>query len=486
MLENKMLLDGLNIAFLLALGYYLATNLQWYNYSIFRVITKHHKWRWHLLYFILPITLFISLSSFNLVNIFYFYFLFAYLPMLFFWVKKLDKPLKWTGRVYRFFGIYLLFILSDMGLQLAYGENHFSYFFALAFSIIFSNLFEYFLLNRYKKIATEKIASMSHCKIILITASYGKTSIKNYLTQILKTRYMVHSTPRSVNTLVGIIADINTELDVRNEFYVVEAGARQKGDIAQIAQFLNPQYVIIGKLGEQHLEYFKSFENIVETKYEALQSNRLRYAFSESSNPIPEYAQNKVQKAPQGIRNIVATLKGTSFELEIDGNWHTFQTPVLGTFNAYNIALAILMAKRVGLSLAEISAKVKKLNGVEHRLHRSDVNGRVILDDSFNGNLEGMKEAIRISSEHQGRKIIVTPGIVESTEEANTELAKAIDEVFEIAIITGELNSKILSDNIHKSKKILLKEKGMLENTLKATVKDGDLILFANDAPSYI
>lgn len=483
---NAVLLDALDVLFLLALDYYLITNLQWYNYSIFRVLTKHHKWRWHLIYFCFPIILFVIFNLLGYGGFFYLFCLFVYIPMLFFWTRKLDKPLKWTGRVFRFYAIYLLFILLDIGMQMLYGKNIYSYFIALAFSLVVSNLFEYFLLNRYKKIASEKIASMSHCKIVLITASYGKTSIKNYLTQILKSRYMVHSTPRSVNTLVGIVADINTQLDSRSEFYIVEAGARQKGDIAQIAEFLNPQYVIIGKLGEQHIEYFKSFENIVETKFEALKSNRLRHALVESSNPIPEYALTKIQKAPSGIRNIIATLNGTSFELEIDGEWVGFETPVLGTFNAYNIALAILMAKKMGMSLSEINAKVRKLHGVEHRLCKSEVNSRVILDDSFNGNLEGMLEAIRISSEHQGRKIIVTPGIVESTDEANIRLAQEISKVFDIAIITGELNSKILSSTIGKSKKILLKEKNMLENTLKATVKDGDLILFANDAPSYI
>lgn len=483
---DTVLLDALDVLFLLSLGYYLITNLQWYNYSLYRVISKHHKWRWHLMYFFFPIGLFILFNLLGYGGFFYLICLFFYIPALFFWARKLDKPLKWTGRVFRFYVIYLLFILLDIGMQMLYGKNVYSYFIALASSLVVSNLFEYFLLNRYKKIASEKIASMSHCKIVLITASYGKTSIKNYLTQILKSRYMVHSTPRSVNTLVGIIADINTELDSRSEFYIVEAGARQKGDIAQIAEFLNPQYVIIGKLGEQHLEYFKTFENIVETKYEALQSNRLRHALVECSNPIPQYAINKVQKAPTGIRNIIATLGGTKFELEVDGEWREFETPVLGTFNAYNIALAILMAKKMGMSLNEITTKVKKLHGVEHRLCKSEVNGRVILDDSFNGNLEGMLEAIRISSEHKGRKIIVTPGIVESTQEANIKLAQEIGKVFDIAIITGELNSKTLSEHIQRGKKILLKEKDMLENTLKATVKDGDLILFANDAPSYI
>ena len=55
----------------------------------------------------------------------------------------------------------------------------------------------------------------------------------------------------------------------------------------------------------------------------------------------------------------------------------------------------------------------------------------------------GMLEAIRLASLHTGRKVIVTPGLVESSKEANVDLARAIDKVFDIAIITGELNSKI-------------------------------------------
>lgn len=477
----------LDVVFLFALGYYLATNLQWYNYSLWRVVTKHHKQRWHFLYFILPLIIYCLCDYLQWSKVFYILLCVVYLPALIFWSIKLDAPLKWTGRVYRFFGIYFVFIVLNFLLEFFYGSEPYAYLLILAFTLVVSRYFEILLFAQYQKMAGEKIASLHQLKVVLITASYGKTSIKNYLAQILEARYNVHSTPRSVNTIKGIVSDVNLNINEKNEFYIAEAGARQKGDIAQIAHLLNPQYVIIGKIGEQHLEYFKTFENIVATKYEAIQSKRLYYALSEMSNPIPNHLQDKIQKAPQqAIRNVISTLEGTSFELQIDGNWHQFETPVLGAFNAYNLALCVLMARKIGLSMEEISSQVSKIKGVEHRLHKSIVNNRLILDDSFNGNLEGMKEAIRISSGHQGRKVIITPGVVESSEEANIELASEISKVFDVVIITGELNAKVLSEHIVGCKKIILKDKSAMENTLKATLRDGDLILFANDAPNYI
>ena len=85
-----------------------------------------------------------------------------------------------------------------------------------------------------------------------------------------------------------------------------------------------------------------------------------------------------------------------------------------------------------------------------------------------------------------GKKIIVTPGIVENSITNNVKLAILIDEVFDIAIITGELNSKILAQNISNAQKIIIKDKMDLNNILSKFCNDGDLILFANDAPSYI
>ena len=129
---------------------------------------------------------------------------------------------------------------------------------------------------------------------------------------------------------------------------------------------------------------------------------------------------------------------------------------------------------------------VAKLTPIPHRLQRIDTAQKVIIDDSFNGNLEGMSEAIRLASLHNGRKIIVTPGLVEHDEASNIELAQKIDEVFDIAIITGDLNAKILDTHITTPQKIILKDKTKLEEILAESGKQNDLVLFANDAPNYI
>ena len=189
---------------------------------------------------------------------------------------------------------------------------------------------------------------------------------------------------------------------------------------------------------------------------------------------------------PKNPSDINATLKGTDFTLEVGRERLAFQTRILGAFNVINMSAAIAVASDLGISNATLTRSVQKLEPISHRLNKIIVNEKIILDDSYNGNLDGMLEAIRLSSLHKGKKIIVTPGLVESSKEANIKLAQAIDRAFDLAIITGELNSKILRDHIYTAQKIILKDKTHIEHILKSTTDRGDLILFANDAPSYI
>mgnify|MGYP003438591023 FL=1 len=97
-----------------------------------------------------------------------------------------------------------------------------------------------------------------------------------------------------------------------------------------------------------------------------------------------------------------------------------------------------------------------------------------------------MLEAVNICSNHIGRRVIITPGLVESTDEANILLAKAINENFDFVILTGSLNTQLLSSNIDKNKVYILKDKSLMEATLAKKTRIGDLILFANDAPNFI
>lgn len=472
--------------FFIALGYYVMVNLQWYHYKISRVIFKHHKLRWHLFYFILPIIYFILIPD----NLYFYIGLYVYIIALGIWISHLSKKLILTSRILRFFGFYLAFIVFNELLLLRVDSYSYLtqiiYLLPLFISVLLSNLLEKVLLNRYKKLAQDKIKSMPNLTIIAVTGSYGKTSLKNFLHQILQENFKTYATPRSINTLTGIIADINDNLSTLTDIYVVEAGARGMGDIKEIVDLLAPQIVVIGKIGEAHLEYFKNIDNIYKTKYEILQSKRLHKAYIHKDNIPPTNCIANITYFPNDVEHIDATLKGTNFTIKLDNEKLELQTRILGAFNVSNISAAIAVAKDLGVSNVQIIKQVQKLESINHRLSKIVVNGKIILDDSYNGNLEGMLEAIRLSSLHQGKKVIVTPGLIEISKEANETLAKAIDGAFDLVIITGELNALTLRENIHKTQKILLKDKSNIEHLLKSATKSGDLILFANDAPSYI
>lgn len=481
--------------FALLLSYYLYTNLQWYSYKLKRVVINHHKWHWHILYFILPLSLYYFIDTLFLI-----YFYLAYLPSMFMWYKRLDKKLIFTSRVQRFFALFALFLLLESILCLNIDECQiFSILLPLIFALAISHTLESILLKKYTKIAKNKLHSLDSMKIITITGSFGKTSLKNFTAQILSSRYKVYATPRSVNTFAGVVADINRSLSAFTEIYIVEAGARVGGDIEEISQLVEHHYAILGKIGEQHIEYFKTIENITNTKCEIFGSNRLKKAFIYDENLGLKNFWEAVSRSsqlfaksgeydlfPGEIREKSATLEGLSFELKIEDRFVKFECDLLGEFNISNISAAIFVALEFGIEIDEIISCVKALKPIPHRLQKMVQNGKTIIDDSYNGNIDGMLEGIRLSSLHKGRKVIVTPGLVESNDEQNIELAKNIDRVFDLAIITGELNSKILSSNIQKIQKIILKDKKSLENVLKGSTREGDLILFANDAPSYI
>jgi len=460
------------MVFVLALGYYAICNLQWYSYKLDRVVFHHTKPWWNLVYFIIPFILYIFVSyrfdaGYVVVAL--------YLVALYLWYRKLDKPLVWTGRVKRFFAI-LLFL--SVFTYLVFGQYVVMLPILLAFLI--SVGIEKILFNSFKIKAAKKLESMDEMKVVGVTASYGKTSIKNYIDAIVSQKYKTYATPRSVNTLGGILKDINEDLPGDTEVYVVEMGARGEGDIAEIATLVNPQYVVVGKIGSAHIEYFKSMENIRNTKMEIMQSSRVKKAWVHESANVK--GDEKVEIFGSDIKDIEATLDGTSFVL----GGTRYGANILGEFNAMNLAAAVKVAKELGLDDKEIQKGLESIEPVAHRLQRIDAGGKVILDDSFNGNIDGMMASFDLSNTFQGRKVIITPGLVEVDDELNIKVAKRANEVFDLVVVTGDLNYEIFKENIDSDKLVRLADKSKMQDMLIEQTRSGDLILFANDAPSFV
>ncbi|DAB28578.1 MAG: UDP-N-acetylmuramoylalanyl-D-glutamyl-2, 6-diaminopimelate--D-alanyl-D-alanine ligase [Sulfurimonas sp. RIFOXYD12_FULL_33_39] len=469
-----------NILFVTVLGWYLITNLQWYDYKLSRVVLKHHKPHWHIIYFLIPFGAYYMTGEFFII-----FFIFAVLPAIFIWYKNLDKKLVLTWRVKRFLILLVsLTLFQDILCTIKDACEIYGVFMPLAVAYVGSVVIEKFLFAAFKKEAKKKLKNMNKLQIVTITGSYGKTSIKNFVREILSKKYKVYATPRSVNTIGGIIKDVNESLPLDTEIYICEAGARESGDIYEITTFLEPQSVVVGKVGLAHVEYFKSLKNIIATKLEIMQSPKLERAFIHTS--VTDEPHDKVTFFGDEVQNIDANLDGTNFELKINDNILSLHTNILGSFQTMNIAVAVRIAKAFGMSDEEIIKAVGRLTPVEHRLQKITAGGKIILDDGYNGNIDGMLEAVRLCSLHEGRKVIVTPGLVESSDELNLKLIKAINDVFDIVIVTGALNAELFDKNLNVKNKIMLADKSALTDVLGIQTKAGDIILFANDAPNFI
>jgi len=579
-------------AFVLLLGFYLITCLQWFSYKLARIIFHFTKPAWHLYFLILPLAAYfgyeiaasLCAAKFGAVPLYALQvakilIIAAYALALYFWQRGLDKKLVFTPRVKRFFAILALCAFGFSAVFYAAEAPILPIFLPLGAALVASFVYERAQAAKFKAAARKKLAQMPSLTIIQITASYGKTSIKNFLYQILKSDFRCYKTPRSVNTLAGLVRDVNEALPADTQIYIAEAGARLSGDIAEITEFLAPQIVVVGEIGAQHIEYFKSIENIRKTKLEALTSVRLKHAFLHSSTQ--KSADERVTIYDEGLEIYGADLDGIKFSLSLSddeplasgenstlhaetsaadsegqgglsldassaayaekdknsknygadfheansvscaeqserefceqtarddkicsdkervvqetpngrseqGKRHEFFAPILGKFNAANLAACIKIARFLGLSADKIKSRVAHVGAVEHRLARLDAGGKIIIDDSFNGNLSGMLQSYELMRSYGGRKVIITPGIVESTREDNETLGAKIDEIFDLAIITGELNSEVLQSRIDSAKTIVLKDKRDLQRVLSENTHSGDLILFSNDAPSFI
>ena len=196
---------------------------------------------------------------------------------LFYFPRKAKKPLACTARVKRLWVTYALLTLLVGALAVLLGGTGEFVLLGLVtaatpFTLLLANIcnapIEKAVRNYYIRDAKKLLASHKRLRIIGITGSFGKTSVKYYLTALLGVKYNVLMTPESYNTPMGVVKTIRSSLRATHDIFVCEMGAKYVGDIAELCDIVHPENGIVTSIGEQHLESFGSVENIIKTKYE--------------------------------------------------------------------------------------------------------------------------------------------------------------------------------------------------------------------------
>lgn len=306
--------------------------------------------------------------------------------------------------------------------------------------------------NHYINDAKRIINELPNTTVIGITGSYGKTSTKFYLNKLLSAKYNVLMTPESYNTTMGVVKTIRGSLNASHEIFICEMGAKGVGEIKEICDIVHPKHSMITSIGEQHLETFKSVENIIKTKFEIADCIEDGTVFLNYDNNYIRNRKLDKNKITYGIgdldydykaENIRVSEKGTSFTVVHGGEKIDFSTKLLGEHNVQNIVGAIAAAHSLGVPFADLVFPVKRLECVPHRMEILDKgNGVTIIDDAFNSNPAGARAALKtLAMMTDCERILVTPGMVELGDreyQLNCELGEAAAECCDRAVLVGE------------------------------------------------
>ena len=437
--------------------------------------------------------------------------------------KKYKKPVVWTARVKRIFGVMSLLSLLIMGgafvwgwfadLGLAGGLFYMAValmgLYCASHIIVVSAVWllspvERSINKKFYNEAAAILASMPRLKIVGVTGSYGKTSTKYYLHRILSEQFETLMTPGSFNTTLGVIRTVREMMKPYCEVFICEMGAKQKGDIKEICDLVHPHIGIVTAVGPQHLESFKTIENVRATKFELVDSlGSDGLAIINNDFPaIADHSVDSVECIRYGVKNdkvdfravdIVYSVTGTEFTVVGPGFEHRFLTRLVGECNVSNLVAAIVCALRLGMSVEKISRAVERIEPVEHRLSMKRTPGGVtILDDAFNSNPSGSSMALDVlAMMTSGRRIIITPGMIELGDEQfelNRKFGEKIARSADIAIVVGEYNRRAIVEGIHSVEDIqpeLFEADSFAaaQVILNGLVRPGDVVLYENDLP---
>lgn len=391
--------------------------------------------------------------------------------------KKFKKPLVYTARVKRmmttFFIIYAIFLIwayllakegkvgADKYVPFGIREPYFILNTAVWLTPVLVPLAN--LINKPIETAVQKwyindakkiLASCSGLHKVGITGSYGKTSMKFYLSELLSSQFETLKTPESFNTPMGVTITIRRDLKPTHEYFICEMGARRVREIKELCEIAHPHDGIITSVGPQHLETFNSIENVLNTKFELADSVKAaggKIYLNGDNELIRKKAREYENAVLYGTRedcdyrasDISVSDRGTEFTLTAPtGESCRFSMKLLGEHSVQNVAGALAYCHGIGIPFEKLLLPVKRIAAVPHRLQLLDKGGDLtFIDDAYNSNPSGCRAALGVLGLFDACKILVTPGMVElgaKQEELNFEFGQEAAKVCDYIALVGK------------------------------------------------
>lgn len=345
--------------------------------------------------------------------------------------------------------------------------------------------------DRWVEQASRRLAA-SGARVVAITGSYGKTTTKQYTAHLLGGSMRVVASPASFNNRMGLARAINEHLVPGTDVFVAEMGTYGPGEIAELCSWLTPEVSAMVAVGPVHLERFGSEEKIVAAKSEIL--DRARHGVIAVDHPLlaalaGERAESLdvITVSAGGAPARVQTGGGA---LQVDGEQ---VASIPGSVLALNLGVAVGIGIALGVPLATMVERIPGLTRPEHRLSVSrSESGITVVDDTYNSNPAGAILALATLAAQggNGRKVVVTPGMVELGGEQgarNEELARSAAAVADDLVVVGRTNRTALLTGARggRAKVTVVSSRDEAVGWVRKHLAAGDTVLYENDLPDH-
>jgi UDP-N-acetylmuramoyl-tripeptide--D-alanyl-D-alanine ligase len=372
-------------------------------------------------------------------------------------------------------------------------------------------------LRRQRRFVDEAKQKLETIKPIIVgvTGSYGKTSTKFILNEVLSTFTPTFTMENSINTLMGITREVRERMLPGQTHAVLEMGAYQRGSISRLCRLAPPDAAIITSVGIMHLERFGSTENVLLAKAElaeAVPPSGILVCNADNEGARAIAQRHRKAKtylySIETCENVDCWMDGI---LRVDGvtkfrvHWKSCQyqgsTTLVGRPMLSNILAAFTMASALGFPPKSILAVISAVEPTDNRLQvkkvkkvteRKEVIEITELRDAYNSNPVGFVAALNELDTMEGnRKILITPGMIELGEEqyrANERVAMIAAKICDAVFIVGTANSAalragLISGGMDEKDILCFPGRDAAFSQLRDNEREGDVVLIENDLP---
>jgi len=352
------------------------------------------------------------------------------------------------------------------------------------------------LAEQHVQRASAKLARLRPT-VVGITGSYGKTSTKQHLRDLLSGSTAVVASPASFNNRAGLARTVNDHLEPGSEVLIAEMGTYGPGEIRDLVAWTHPRVAVITAIGPVHLERMGSIANIVRAKREITEDAEQVVL----NVDVPELDELARELAPStavircgsdatdlDVRvvrrdgRLVATIRGEEHTAAVD--------PAV---RATNVACAIGAALAVGADPALIGRALASLQAAEHRSQMTRAPaGFTIVDDTFSANPAGSRDALAALAALPvtGRRVVVTPGMVElgrAQRDENLDLARRAATIADVLVIVGWTNRRALREGARGAELevVTVAHRARAVDWVRQQLHEGDAVLYENDLPDH-